>query len=112
MRVATRARQRVEGTVLHVTDTSLALSAVRPDRGSYSVRLADVDSLWERRSAAGAGALVGLIAGGLGAALVACQPSCDESGVIPGALVVGLLGLGVGAMLGSASRSWHRLFPP
>jgi hypothetical protein len=108
------------GKLLKVTSDTLGIMA---ERGSRSIPIAALDSLWIRRSRASKFARVGAIVGGGIGALIAidfvrfnCDSGVSCSGdylkVVPiGAAVVGFLGAMTGGVIGSVVHSWELVHP-
>ncbi len=115
IRLHTTGLGRLEGSFASLTDTTVTLGAAP---ATTSIALAGIDSLWQRGSATGSGALLGgltggILLGGLGAAV--CS-DYDCSGGQGGAFVVGAFvgfagGAVVGGLIGAAIPKWHRRVP-
>jgi len=114
IRVFTRAHGSREAPLLAHSASELVLDA-RP--APLRLDAASIDSLWERRTASGRGALIGGLVGGVVGVLIATQ--AVEEGETAPADYVGLLGVGgavggglLGALIGRAVPRWHRVYPP
>jgi len=110
VRLHTTGLGRLEGKLASLTDSTVALGTTT---GTTNVGLAGIDSLWQRGSWAGKGALAGALVGGVvGAAWGAagCDDACGPTYVITTA-VGALGGLVAGVLIGSAIPRWHRRVP-
>lgn len=109
VRVSTLRRGRAEGEFLALDAAAVTL-AVRGT--SLRVPLAELDTLWTRHRSTGRGILLGAVVSAVALSILACQPSCDESGVLyPGLFITPLPGIVVGAVVGSRSIRWKRRYP-
>ncbi len=104
---------RLEGQFASLTDTTVALGTTT---GPRSVAVAGIDSLWQRGSAVGTGALVGAVTLGLaGAVLGASAAEWYETDPGETAAAVGLIGVAGGALLGAVVGAliptWKRKVP-
>jgi hypothetical protein len=114
VRLAGPGTGRFEGRLLERNPAELVLSSQpQPVR----VAATSVDTVWTRGTSVKTGALVGALLGvGVGVALgvAACgeQHDCSER---DGALILGAMGLGGGALVGAgiglALPKWHRRYP-
>jgi len=110
IRVHTAGLGRLEGKFASLTDTTVALGTTT---GPSRVAVAGIDSLWQRGSWAGKGALAGALVGGVvGAALggAGCDDACGPTYVITSGAGA-LAGLVAGVLIGSAIPKWHRRVP-
>jgi len=118
VRITTLGQSVRVGRFSSASDTALVL------RGPFAgppVRWADVGRVETRVNAAGKGAAIGAIVGGVGGALFFGYMSyavCDAAtcGVSPGAsLLGGVLGAAAGALTGAAfgamTSTWRRIYP-
>lgn len=115
IRLHTAGLGRLEGKFASLTDSTVTLGMAP---GEMKVALAGIDSLWQRGSATGSGALLGGLTGGilLGGLGVAVCSDYDCSGGQVGAFAVGALvgfagGAVVGGLIGATIPKWHRRVP-
>jgi hypothetical protein len=112
VRVAGRALR--EGFIAAVTDSTITLA--RPTTAP-PIRLADVMELEQRDSQAGQGAGYGAIVGGAFGLVFGyvlrgiCEYNCTALAMAYGGLTGLALGTLAGAVIGSLSVSWERLYP-
>jgi len=104
---------RLQGKFASLTDSTVALGTTT---GTTNVGLAAIDSLWQRGSAAGTGALLGAVTLGLaGAAVGASAAEWYETDPSETAVAVGLIGVAGGALLGAVIGAliptWKRKVP-
>jgi hypothetical protein len=114
VRLAGLGTGRFEGRLLDRGPAELVLSS---ESQPIRVPATSVDTVWTRGTSVKTGALVGALLGvGLGVALAvaACgqEHDCSER---DGALILGAMGLGGGALVGAgvglALPKWHRRYP-
>ncbi len=94
---------------------------LRPERGPVVVAMQDIDTLWVRKTAAGTGALIGGVVGGLFLGFAswaldqsACSDTVCDGGpgpAIGGAFLGGAIGAIAGAGIGALIPKWKRRFP-
>ncbi len=98
-----------EGKLVAFEQSALTLAV----RGEHvRVQLTNVDSAWVRRRFIGRSALVGGVVSAVALSLLACQPSCRESGLVfPAVLLLPLPGVAVGAITGTRIVKWELRFP-
>lgn len=114
IRIRRDARSMVEGTF--VRDSSGWL-LIAPGEGladlatAPRIPIADLDSLWVRGHRSRAGALAGMVAGGLALGIVCATSDC-QSGQWVSALTVGVGGgAALGAGIGSRMQGWRCRYP-
>jgi hypothetical protein len=114
VRLAVLGVGRQEGRLLERTSDQVVLSA---EPQPLRVPATTIDTLWTRGSAVKTGAIVGALTGlalGVGVGLLASETGEDISRT-DAALILGGLGLGGGAILGTltglATPKWHRRYP-
>ena len=118
VRLSVHGDGRAEGTLVSTDGGAIILGRAGEER---RVPGAAMDSAWVRGNAAGTGALVGgitggLLLGGFAAALTSgfCENAsgCDVAGPAAGGAAVGaVLGGVAGALVGVVIPKWHRRFP-
>jgi hypothetical protein len=104
---------RVMGRLTGLTAGQLTLQT---NAGPRRIDLSAIDSVWVRRNNAGLGALVGAlalaVAGSVGGAALCGGLECDPG---TGALALGAVGLGAGALIGAGIGAlvprWKRRVP-
>lgn len=81
----------------------------------HSIPVVDIEKLWVRKSASTELAIIGLMVGGFAgyAAWEFCdnfaifgEPKGCSMGALPAVLIGGTVGMGIGALIGSAFSSW------
>lgn len=104
---------RIEGRFLEVKVDSLYM---RPDSSQVGIAMASVARIDERGHATNHGALIGLVVGAATGALAGAASSSPDDFFGPGAsaaaggIVLGFVGAGVGAIIGSVTHHWHRRY--
>jgi hypothetical protein len=116
VRLHTAELGRLEGRLLSLSDSAVTVGM---SPAETSVALAEIDTLWQRGSAAKTGAIVGGIVGGLagavGGALITALDYSYDTGPGAGAAGGGAIGVVTGALLGGAIGAviprWRRRMP-
>jgi hypothetical protein len=109
---------RITGRLIAASDGQVTLG---PAGGRVIVAMQDIDTVWVRKTAAGTGALIGGVVGGLFLGIAfyaldqsACTDTVCNGGPAPaigGAFLGGAIGAIAGAGIGALVPKWKRRFP-
>ena len=100
------------GKLLQSDSTAVRLSLADVRAPALRVPSSAIDTLWVRRRLTGRGVVIGGLMSAVALSILACQPSCVESGVIfPGLLITPIPGALVGGIVGHNVWRWDRRMP-